>query len=71
VDPPKGLSTEAAEQIARLGVRRLVYVSDDAARLARDLPMLARHGFVLDYAQAVDMMPNTPFVDSIALLSRA
>jgi 23S rRNA (uracil1939-C5)-methyltransferase len=71
VDPPKGLSTEAAEQIARLGVRRLVYVSDDAARLARDLPMLARHGFVLEYAQVVDMMPNTPFVDSIALLSRA
>ncbi len=71
VEPPSaGLSAEAISSIADAGVRRLVYVSDDPATLARDARSLARRGFTLTRACAIDLMPQTSFVDSVALFER-
>ncbi|MBW4437613.1 MAG: TRAM domain-containing protein [Pleurocapsa minor GSE-CHR-MK-17-07R] len=70
VDPAHGLSADVMEGLARLKVGRLVYVSGDASELARDVKELSRFGYVLEHAQAVDMMPNTAFVDSVALFLR-
>lgn len=68
--PGAGLSAGAISGLAKAGVRRLVYVSDDPAALARDSRALARHGFRLRRARAMDLMPQTSFVDSIALFER-
>lgn len=69
--PSAGLSSDAIACIAATGVRRLVYVSDDPATLARDARALARYGFALRRARAIDLMPQTSFVDSLSLFERS
>lgn len=71
VEPPNaGLSAEAISRIAAAGVNRLAYVSDDPATLARDARTLARRGFALTRVRAIDLMPQTSFIGSIALFER-
>jgi tRNA/tmRNA/rRNA uracil-C5-methylase (TrmA/RlmC/RlmD family) len=70
VDPPRtGLSKEAAASIVRLAPSRIVYVSCDAATLARDVRRLLDAGYRLDGLRAFDLFPNTPHVECLATLS--
>lgn len=57
--------------LAELGARRLVYVSDDPATLARDTVALQEAGFELTQMLALDMSPQTAHVETVALLTRA
>jgi 23S rRNA (uracil-5-)-methyltransferase RumA len=50
--------------------RSLAYLSCDPVALVRDLAVLINGGFTLDTVQAVDMMPQTRQVESLALLRR-
>lgn len=71
IDPPaSGMSVEAVDQIADLGVPHLVYVSSDPATLARDAKRLAAQGYQLTSVQPIDMAPQTYFIDSVAVLRR-
>jgi 23S rRNA (uracil1939-C5)-methyltransferase len=71
VDPrPTGLGKRDLEVIAATGIKRLVYVSSDAASLARDCQHLAGHGFQLDTVQPIDLSPQTYHVDTVALFTR-
>ncbi|MCI0398840.1 MAG: class I SAM-dependent RNA methyltransferase [Chloroflexi bacterium] len=59
VDPPaEGLSPAVLDQIRRLTPGRLVYVSADAATLARDGKRLAAAGYTLLELQPIDMFPQ-------------
>ncbi len=69
-DPPRaGMSKRLAQDILRLGPRRIVSVSCDPATHARDLALLAKE-YRLLRVQPVDMFPHTPHVESAALLER-
>lgn len=71
VDPPrKGLSPEVVRAAAGMSPRRIVYVSCDPATLARDVKLLAEHGYAAVRAAAVDMFPRTAHVETVCLLSR-
>ncbi|HRI57617.1 MAG TPA: hypothetical protein PK170_11035, partial [Anaerolineae bacterium] len=68
IDPPRsGVGPEVVEQLARLAVPKLLYVSDDPATLARDAALLLAAGYHLEQVQPVDMAPQTYFVESLAL----
>jgi 23S rRNA (uracil1939-C5)-methyltransferase len=70
-DPPRaGLHPKALSALAALGPARLVYVSCNPATLARDVGDLARQGYRLQWVQPVDMFPQTPHIEAVALLSR-
>lgn len=70
IDPPgEGLSVEAMDALAALKLPRLVYVSSDPATLARDGQRLARHGYRLQRAQAIDLAPQTYYIDTVALFT--
>lgn len=69
VDPPRaGLSAEMRRALVELLPRRIVYVSCDPVTLARDVKELAGAGYRLVQLEALDLFPNTPHVESIAVL---
>jgi 23S rRNA (uracil1939-C5)-methyltransferase len=69
VDPPRtGLSPEARAGLAAVKPARLVYVSCDAATLARDLRALLGAGYALSHVEAFDLFPNTAHVEVLAVL---
>lgn len=71
-DPPRaGFHPKALLALAALAPARLVYVSCNPATLARDLGDLVRQGYRLEWAQPVDMFPQTPHIEAVARLVRS
>jgi tRNA/tmRNA/rRNA uracil-C5-methylase (TrmA/RlmC/RlmD family) len=71
VDPPRtGISTEALTGLIAWQVPRLVYVSCDVPTLARDTQRLTAGGYRLSSLEALDMFPNTPHVECVAIFDR-
>ena len=72
IDPPRsGAGPEVVQHLARLGVPKLLYVSDDPSTLARDAKLLTAAGYRLEQVQPVDMFPQTYHVESLALFRLA
>jgi len=70
LDPPRsGCHRGTLDAVIARAPRRVVYVSCDAASLARDLRILVDAGFVLDDIQPVDMFPHTHHVESVTTLT--
>jgi 23S rRNA (uracil1939-C5)-methyltransferase len=66
VDPPRtGMSREALDTVLSLGAPRLIYVSCDVATLARDARRIVDAGYALRRADAFDLFPNTPHVETV------
>jgi len=71
VDPPRtGMSREALDGVIRLRAGRLIYVSCDVATLARDSRRLTAAGYVVARADAFDLFPNTPHVETVVVFDR-
>jgi hypothetical protein len=69
VDPPRaGLSNDARRRLVDLRPEKLVYVSCDPVTLARDVKDFLGAGYRLSQLEALDLFPNTPHVESIAVL---
>ena len=73
VDPPRtGLSKDALDGVLRLRASRLVYVSCDVATLARDARRIVDAGerYAIARADAFDLFPNTPHVETVVVFDR-
>ena len=71
VDPPRaGLSQKVVRRIIETAPRRIVYVSCNPTTLAPNAAQLAEAGWRLERVSAVDMFPQTPHIECVALLSR-
>jgi len=71
LDPPrKGILPEVLARITTFHPERLVYVSCDPTTLARDLSLLVKHGYAVDWAQPIDMFPQTYHVETVVRLTR-
>jgi 23S rRNA (uracil1939-C5)-methyltransferase len=72
LDPPREGAIELVKALPAGWPKRIVYVSCDAATLARDAGVLVNtQGFRLAAAGVVNMFPHTAHVESIALFERA
>ncbi len=68
LDPPRSGAAALLPALARLGARRIAYVSCDAATLARDAAALcARGAWSLARAGVFDMFPQTAHFESLAI----
>ena len=72
LDPPREGAEDAVGRIARVHrPDRIVYVSCDPRTLARDIATLVQAGYELARVRGFDMFPQTPHVETVALLTRA
>lgn len=72
IDPPRsGAGPDVVNQISRLQISRLLYVSCDPATLARDARLLLAAGYQLRQVQPVDLFPQTFHIESLALFELA
>jgi 23S rRNA (uracil1939-C5)-methyltransferase len=72
VDPPRaGLSAKIVRRIAEASPKRIVYVSCNPTTLAPNAAQLAEAGWALRRVRPVDMFPQTPHIECVALLERA
>ncbi len=70
VDPPRaGLSPQVTAYLLARKPGRLVYVSCDAATLARDLARLLAGGYRLEELRLFDFYPQTAHLEAVARLS--
>jgi 23S rRNA (uracil1939-C5)-methyltransferase len=70
LDPPRtGVDERALRAIIEKGVPRVVYVSCNPSTLGRDLGLLARGGYQLDWLRLVDLFPQTLHIESVAVLT--
>jgi 23S rRNA (uracil1939-C5)-methyltransferase len=66
VDPPRaGLGANGVAAVTRTGPRTIVLISCDPASLARDASLLRASGYQIDWAQPVDLFPQTYHVETV------
>jgi 23S rRNA (uracil1939-C5)-methyltransferase len=71
VDPPRtGLSREALAALIDFAASRVIYVSCDVATLARDARRLVDSGYTIHRADAFDLFPNTPHVETVVVFEK-
>ena len=72
VDPPRaGLSAKVVRRVVEAGPSRIVYVSCNPTTLAPNAAQLVEAGYALRRVRPVDMFPQTPHIECVALLERA
>jgi 23S rRNA (uracil1939-C5)-methyltransferase len=72
VDPPRaGLSKKVVRRLIEAAPRRIVYVSCNPTTLAPNAAQLVEAGYALRRVRTVDMFPQTPHIECVALLERA
>jgi 23S rRNA (uracil1939-C5)-methyltransferase len=68
-DPPRaGMHPKMIPLLAKIRPLKFIYVSCNPAALARDCQMLIESGFELVDITSIDMFPQTPHVEAVALL---
>jgi 23S rRNA (uracil1939-C5)-methyltransferase len=71
LDPPRrGCHPQALAELIRLAPARIVYVSCHPGTLARDLKILRAGGFEVLRVTPVDLFPQTPHIEAVAVLQR-
>lgn len=71
VDPPRsGMHPKAVEELGKMQVPTIVYVSCNPTTLARDLQILVPFGYTIEKVQPVDMFPHTYHIECIVKLLR-
>jgi 23S rRNA (uracil1939-C5)-methyltransferase len=71
VDPPRaGLSQKIVRRLIECDARRIVYVSCNPTTLAPNAAQLVEAGYALRRVRPVDMFPQTPHIECVALLEK-
>jgi 23S rRNA (uracil1939-C5)-methyltransferase len=72
VDPPRaGLSQKIVRRVIECEAQKIVYVSCNPTTLAPNAAQLAEAGYRLKRVRPVDMFPQTPHIECVALLEKA
>jgi 23S rRNA (uracil1939-C5)-methyltransferase len=71
VDPPRaGLSQKVVRRVLEAEAKRIVYVSCNPTTLAPNARQMVDAGYRLTTVRPVDMFPQTPHIECVALLAR-
>jgi 23S rRNA (uracil1939-C5)-methyltransferase len=71
LDPPRpGLSQKIVRRVLECEAKRIVYVSCNPTTLAPNAAQLVEAGYTLRRVKPVDMFPQTPHIECVALFDR-
>jgi len=71
LDPPRaGLGPEGLKSLARVGPKRITYVSCEPPTLARDLAGLIESGYEISEVHLLDLFPQTFHMEAVVRLKR-
>ena len=71
IDPPRaGLSQKVVRRVLEAEAKRIVYVSCNPTTLAPNARQMVDSGYELRAVRPVDMFPQTPHIECLALLER-
>ncbi len=71
VDPPRaGLSQKIVRRLLECEAKRIVYVSCNPTTLAPNAAQMVEAGYTLRRVKPVDMFPQTPHIECVALLEK-
>jgi 23S rRNA (uracil1939-C5)-methyltransferase len=71
IDPPRaGLSQKIVRRVLECEAKRIVYVSCNPTTLAPNAAQMVEAGYTLHRVKPVDMFPQTPHIECVALLER-
>ncbi len=69
LDPPRtGVHPKMIKHLNRIGAGRIIYMSCNPASFKEDL--LALTGYTVEFLEAYDMFPQTPHLETLAVLRR-
>jgi 23S rRNA (uracil1939-C5)-methyltransferase len=72
LDPPRaGLSQKIVRRVLEAEAKRIVYVSCNPTTLAPNARQMVDAGYELKTVRPVDMFPQTPHIECVALLERS
>jgi 23S rRNA (uracil1939-C5)-methyltransferase len=72
LDPPRpGLSQKIVRRVLECEAKRIVYVSCNPTTLAPNAAQLVEAGYTLRRVRPVDMFPQTPHIECVALFEKA
>jgi 23S rRNA (uracil1939-C5)-methyltransferase len=72
IDPPRaGLSQKVVRRVVEAAPKRIVYVSCNPTTLAPNAAQLVEAGYRLTRVRPVDLFPQTPHIECVALLESA
>ncbi|HWA53422.1 MAG TPA: 23S rRNA (uracil(1939)-C(5))-methyltransferase RlmD [Solirubrobacterales bacterium] len=71
VDPPRaGLSQKIVRRVLECEAKKIVYVSCNPTTLAPNAAQMVEAGYTLRKVKPVDMFPQTPHIECVALLEK-
>jgi 23S rRNA (uracil1939-C5)-methyltransferase len=71
IDPPRaGLSQKIVRRLIECEAKKIVYVSCNPTTLAPNAAQLVEAGYALRRVKPVDMFPQTPHIECVALLEK-
>jgi len=70
IDPARAGAYEALEQLVKLNINQLLYVSCDPSTLARDSALLISQGYKITKIALVDMFSQTKHIETMVLFTR-
>ncbi|HUC00871.1 MAG TPA: 23S rRNA (uracil(1939)-C(5))-methyltransferase RlmD, partial [Solirubrobacterales bacterium] len=71
IDPPRaGLSAKIVRRVLECEARKIVYVSCNPTTLAPNAAQLVEAGYTLQRVRPVDMFPQTPHIECVALFEK-
>ena len=72
LDPPRAGAIEVCKQLAGCAsLEKIIYVSCEPSRLARDMAELCEKGYAVTSLDLFDMFPGTSHIEVVAVLERA
>ena len=72
IDPPRdGLGRKLVSLISKLNAKKVIYVSCNAATLARDIKNFDDVGYKAKTIYPMDMFPHTEYVECVVLIERS